>query len=46
MASGSYRRKSWREKLMDSKDLPSVETIGDGQKRGWGEGTRVIPAPV
>jgi len=39
-------RKSWREKLADSKDLPRVEVIPDRMKAKWGEGTLVIPAPT
>jgi hypothetical protein len=38
-------RKSWREKLADSKDLPRVQAIPDRMKAKWGEGTLVIPAP-
>jgi alkylated DNA nucleotide flippase Atl1 len=38
-------RKSWREKLADSKDLPRVETIPEGMSKLWGRGTIVIPAP-
>ena len=38
-------RKSWREKLADSKDLPRVEKIPEGMVRMWGAGTLVIPAP-
>ena len=38
-------RKSWREKLADSKDLPRVEVIPDRMKTRWGGGTLVIPAP-
>jgi len=38
-------RKSWREKLRDSKDLPRVELIPDRLKAKWGGGTLVIPAP-
>jgi alkylated DNA nucleotide flippase Atl1 len=38
-------RKSWREKLADSKDLPRVEVIPDRMKTKWGRGTLVIPAP-
>jgi len=41
-----YKRKSWREKLMDSKDLPRVEAIKPHQRKVWGEGTMVIPAPI
>ena len=39
-------RKSWREKLEDSKDLPRVERIPDRMKGKWGQGSLVIPAPV
>ena len=38
-------RKSWREKLADSKDLPRVEEITDKMSKRWGCGTVVIPAP-
>ena len=38
-------RKSWREKLADSKDLPRVQVIPDRMKNKWGRGTLVIPAP-
>jgi len=39
-------RKSWREKLHDSKDLPRVVEINDKMSQRWGTGTVVIPAPV
>ena len=39
-------RKSWREKLADSKDLPKVVEITDKMSTRWGTGTVVIPAPV
>jgi len=38
-------RKSWREKLADSKGLPKVEKITDKMSKRWGTGTVVIPAP-
>lgn len=38
-------RKTWREKLEDSKDLPKVEIIPDRMTAKWGNGTLVIPAP-
>ena len=38
-------RKSWQEKLADSKDLPKVEKITDKMSKRWGTGTVVIPAP-
>jgi alkylated DNA nucleotide flippase Atl1 len=40
------KRKSWSEKLKDSKDLPKVETITDKMSKRWGTGTVVIPAPM
>ena len=39
-------RKSWREKLAYSKDLPIVVEITDKMSQRWGTGTCVIPAPV
>jgi alkylated DNA nucleotide flippase Atl1 len=38
-------KKSWREKLEDSKDLPKVVKIDDKMSKRWGTGTVVIPAP-
>ena len=40
------RRKSWREKLADAKDLPKVVAIPPGMRTHWGTGTLVIPAPI
>jgi len=39
-------RKSWSEKLMDSKDLPKVKEITSKMSKKWGTGTVVIPAPI
>jgi hypothetical protein len=39
-------RKSWREKLHDSKDLPRVIDIDDKMSKRWGNGNCVIPAPI
>jgi alkylated DNA nucleotide flippase Atl1 len=39
------KRKSWQEKLADSKDLPRVEAITEKMSKRWGTGTIVIPAP-
>jgi len=39
------KRKSWSEKLKDSKGLPRVKKITEKSKR-WGTGTMVIPAPM
>ncbi len=41
----SKRRKSWKEKLEDSKDLPKVEEMPEKMRRRWGEGTILIPSP-
>jgi alkylated DNA nucleotide flippase Atl1 len=38
-------KKSWREKLMDDKDLPRVIKISGKMSRRWGTGTVAIPAP-
>ena len=39
-------RKSWREKLADSKDLPKVVEVTEKMSKKWGTGTCVIPAPM
>jgi hypothetical protein len=39
-------RKSWREKLADSKGLPSVAPVTGKMTKRWGSGTMVIPAPI
>jgi alkylated DNA nucleotide flippase Atl1 len=39
-------RKSWIEKLNDSKDLPKVVAIDGRMSRKWGTGTCAIPAPI
>jgi len=38
-------RKSWREKLADSKGLPKTGPIEGKMTTRWGTGTMVIPAP-
>ena len=38
-------RKTWQEKLADSKGLPRVVEITDKMSKRWGTGTLVIPAP-
>jgi alkylated DNA nucleotide flippase Atl1 len=40
------KKKTWREKLEDSKDLPRVEKITEKMSKKWGTGTVVIPAPI
>ena len=39
------KKKSWRDKLADDKDLPKVRKIEGEMTKRWGEGTMVIPAP-
>ena len=39
-------RKSWREKLADSKDLPRVQEVTGTMSQRWGTGRFVIPAPM
>lgn len=46
MSSKSKPRKSWQEKLADSKDLPRVEEVTEKMSKRWGTGTVVIPAPM
>src|SRR5436190_2572261 len=40
------QRKTWREKLADSKDLPKVVPINGKMSARWGKGTVAIPAPA
>jgi len=40
------KKKSWSEKLRDSKGLPKVEEITGKMSKRWGTGTVVIPAPM
>jgi len=40
------KRKSWSEKLKDSKGLPQVQKISGKMSKRWGTGTVVIPAPM
>jgi len=42
----SSGKKSWREKLADSKDLPKVAAMDCKLSKRWGEGTFVIPTPL
>jgi hypothetical protein len=42
----SRRKKSWREKLADSKGLPKVGRVEGKMTTRWGTGTMVIPAPI
>ncbi len=40
------KKKSWIEKLNDSKGLPRVEKITEKMSKRWGSGTVVIPSPL
>jgi hypothetical protein len=40
------KKKSWREKLADSKGLPKTGRIEGKMTTRWGTGTMVIPAPL
>ena len=40
------KKKSWTEKLSNSRDLPRVEKIDEKKSKRWGTGTFVIPAPI
>jgi hypothetical protein len=46
MPSNNKRKRTWREKLSDSKDFPKVAEIDCTKTKRWGEGTFVIPAPL
>jgi hypothetical protein len=45
MVMASRVKKSWREKLADSKGLPKVVTLAGKARAKWGSGTLVVPAP-
>jgi hypothetical protein len=40
------KKKTWREKLADSKDLPKVVRLRGKAELRWGKGTLAIPAPL
>jgi alkylated DNA nucleotide flippase Atl1 len=42
----AHKRKSWREKLADSKGLPKTVALAGKMKERCGPGTLVIPAPM
>ncbi len=42
----AHKKKTWREKLHDSKGHPTVSEVTDNMSKRWGEGTFVIPAPI
>jgi hypothetical protein len=39
-------KKTWQEKLHDSKGLPRVVKISPKMSQRWGTGTLVVPAPI
>jgi len=39
-------KKSWQEKLADSKGLPKIGAVEGNMTKRWGAGTMVIPAPI
>ena len=41
----AYKKKTWKEKLLDDKNLPMVRKIDPRMSKRWGTGTLVIPAP-
>lgn len=42
-----YKKKSWTEKLYDTKDFPRIEKITEKMSKRWGAtGTVVIPSPL
>jgi hypothetical protein len=42
----TYKKKTAREKLLDSKGFPKIERIKPNQEKMWGKGTIVIPTPI
>jgi alkylated DNA nucleotide flippase Atl1 len=39
------RKKTWKQKLADNKDLPKIENIPARMQKNCGRGTMVIPSP-
>lgn len=39
-------KKSWREKLLDSKGHPTISPVSEKMSQRWGTGMMVIPAPM
>jgi hypothetical protein len=46
MKARTKNRKTWSEKLADSKDLPKTFKIEGRLSKRWGKGTCVVPAPL
>lgn len=40
-----FLRKTWQEKLADSKGLPKIGKVEGAMSKKWGTGTMVVPAP-
>ena len=40
------KKKTWQEKLNDSKDLPKVIRLNKKQSQKWGKRTMAIPSPL
>lgn len=40
------KKKSWREKLMDSKDLPKVVVLNENARKHWKGSNMAIPSPL
>jgi hypothetical protein len=40
------RKKTWREKLLDSKDLPKVVSLKENAQKNCKGGTTAIPSPI
>jgi alkylated DNA nucleotide flippase Atl1 len=40
------KKKTWREKLMDGKDLPKVVFLEENARKHWKGGTMAIPSPM
>jgi hypothetical protein len=40
------KKRSWKEKLADSKGLPKKGKVEGKMTKRWGQGTMVIPAPM
>ena len=39
-------KKSWQEKLQDTKGLPKISQVTGSMSKRWGSGTVVIPSPL
>jgi hypothetical protein len=46
MEKGMAKQKTWREKLLDSKDLPKVVSLKENAQKHWKGHTMAIPSPM